>query len=354
MTLLARYLTKNNAFLLFLLCLIISILYCIFNFIDNKSSLSYSPSIWLIIKYYLFSIPYIVNLLFGLLFFLSVVIQCTIMVRQKEVLALLSSGISVQQIIIVFFYYSLFLVVLSFVMSETGILAERVAREIYRHEIRQRPKIPQAFTNIWFKKEDTIVHFGTLISSTKELKDITIYRYEQDKDIMSEQISAYKGILEDNSIMLEDVKQIDFQNSSIQYLPSMAIPFAIDAHAIEVANTKLTELTSFDIIQAIHSLESIGFDTTLLYSGIHTNITNALSIIIMGVLALLIGLNIQNSYLAIGISFLTAVVFFLSRQLLQSLARLKIVSPSLAPWILLLLWALACAIIAYKTIFSRR
>ena len=354
MTFLARYLIKNNIMLLFLLCLIISTLYCIFNFIDNKSSMTLAPSLWIILKYYLLSIPYIVNLLFGLLFFLSVVIQCTIMVRQKEILALLSSGISLRQIMTIFFYYSLFLVVFSFIMTESGILAERAAREVYRHEIRQRPKLPQAFTNLWFTKNNMIIHLGTLISSTKELNEITIYMYTDDMKTIQKQLSSNHGILENNTITLNDVKQIDFQNSIITMLPFIEIPLAIDVHAIEVANTKLTELTFLDIIQAIHILENVGFDTTILHSGIHSSITNALSIVIMGILALLIGLTVQNSYLAIGISFLTAVVFFLSRQLLQTLARLKIVNPSLAPWLLLLLWGLACAIIAYRTLVPRK
>lgn len=353
MTLLARYLIKNNAILLFLLCTVISLLYCIFNFIDNKSAMALAPSVWTIIKYYLLDFPRVITLLFSLLFFLSVVIQYTLMVKNKETLALLSCGVSLQQIITIFLLYSLFLVALSFIMTEVAIITERNAREIYRYEIRKRQKLPLSFSNIWFKKDDTIVHLGNIVIATGELRNITLYTYDQDKHDIQEQLTAPKGILQKDSITLLQVKDINFNTSHIIRQSSLTLPISIDIHAIEVAHTTLTELTLFDIIQAIPSLDEIGFDTTLLYSNIHSRLTNSVSLIIMGILALLIGINIVNPYIAIGISFLTALIFFLSRQLLETLVRLKILNPSFAPWMLLLLWSLACALIAYRTFRNR-
>ncbi|MGL4722637.1 MAG: LptF/LptG family permease [Desulfovibrionaceae bacterium] len=349
MTLLLRYLLKNNLFIMGGMCTIISAIFIITNFIDNISLLTATePKISSIIFYYLYAVPPILSQMIGLLFLIVLLIQIALMQKSKELLALYASGISAKQLLRAIIIYAFIWGIFSFAITEFAIFAEQESRYIYRYEIRKRQKMPLVVNNLWLHKNNTILGIGSANVSKSELYDILLYEISTFDRSVKKVYSAERGFVQDNTLILEDIMEYNYRENISSVREILNYPYILDLQAISVLNTFPAEVFSIDIIKSIVALRGSGVPTASLKAALHKRMSNAVSIVMMAIIAVMVSTVIKTPYLSVSIGFAIAVVFFLSEQFFIKLGSMHLINPNWPSWINLILWSVFCFVFLYS------
>lgn len=142
MTLLDRYLVKKFLFVLFFACIAFSVVFIIVDliehldrFLDSKAPVSRT------VVYYLYYVPYILTLTLPVNLLLSCLFSLGSMTKYNELVAAMSSGISLFRIVLPILILSFFISVTSGLATETVLPEMNKNRlDIYEHEIRNLPR----------------------------------------------------------------------------------------------------------------------------------------------------------------------------------------------------------------------
>ncbi|GAB6162152.1 LptF/LptG family permease [Desulfothermus naphthae] len=312
MRLIHKYLIKNNIFYLgicILSCLSIYLLVDIFDRLDNF--LNKSVPFEIIIKYFLWKIPLIISQIFPLVFFITLIIQFTLMKKHREWEALEGGGIFIGNVILFLIFYSFFFSLIYLFFSQyVGVIATNKTNEIWDNLGKKKIRKNKIIKDFWFRKDKFIGHIWTLDTKKREGTHIEIYEIDPNFSniktaFLAKKVKILKDKLVLSKVLLSRPNEffVENRNSFVIYDKDMDVILNITSKDIEsIPLWKLRGLIK-ELKVTGTNVESI---TTVWYS----KISYSLSLIVLGILSVYIGRKCENLPVNLAISLVITFLFY--------------------------------------------
>lgn len=267
MSILTRYLTreivKNFCFILAVV-VVISLTIDFFENIDDflEAGVSIAPVLW----YFLFRIPYIIDLILPLGLLLAVLITFGIMSKRNELIALKSSGVSIfnlfRPVAVLGILSTLFL----FCLSELVVPATtaRVNR-IWLQDVQKVSALATQEKNIWIKGDNAVFNITQYDPVNQVMYGFSAYYVDGDfrlvKRLDAEQGSFQNNKWEFENLLLQELNPITGQPEVTFHDRESLIIELLPDDLEQVAKTS-DEMSFRDLRALIKKVEEEGFDAT--------------------------------------------------------------------------------------------
>ena len=316
MSLLFRYLTKNNAMILLPTLAVgigLYVLTDLFERLDNF--IEAGLSVGMVLTYFVVKMPLVISQILPVIFLLSTVIQLCIMARSRELTALQAGGISLGVVANSMILCGIFWGGVQLGFSEyLGVAGERESARIWQEEVRKKNLAATVLKDVWFTDGDWIVSLGTL---DPQAHGTGFSGYELSDDGLSIKriVQASTFTAEPNHWALQDVHV---------YTP--------DTFRLVSTGTKPQQLPLWQLGDAISQLKSSGSNVEALRTAWHAKLAYAASILVMAFVATAIVSWKDNIYIAVTVALLCTFLYFAVYTLGTTLGQRGILHPFLAAW----------------------
>ncbi len=162
MSLLVRYLLRNNLFLLCAILLVGTGLYVLTDLFERLDVfLDASFSLFAILGYYALKIPLIMGQILPAVFLIAVIVQFCLMARARELIALQSGGVSPFVFLRFLLVYGVLWAVIQLALTQgLGIEGDRLAAKVWREEVKGKSERDSEMRGLWFVDKSYIVYLG--------------------------------------------------------------------------------------------------------------------------------------------------------------------------------------------------
>jgi lipopolysaccharide export system permease protein len=336
MTLLTRYILRNNLFLLFSILLIGTGLYILTDLFERLDTfLDVSFGLSNILWFYAIKVPFIVGQILPAVFLIAVIVQFCLMAKARELVALQSSGISPFSFLRFVLIYGLIWACAQLLLVQIlGIQGDKLSAKIWREEVKGHSAKDTTLHGLWFVDHSYVVHLGEAAPSTFSGSDFLAYQLSEDDKVLRQMVRAKSFAVKKNTWHLYDATVITPDNYGYVVKPEMTLPFHqnLEAFLAIDPDTKPSHLPIWSLRDAISSLESSGSNVEILRTTYHSRFAYAASLIVMGVLGLAIVLWRDNVYIAVGVGLIITFFFYACTTLFISLGEKGALSPIIAGW----------------------
>lgn len=336
MTLLTRYLLRNNLFLLFSILLIGTGLYVLtdlFERLDNflDASFGLTGILW----FYAIKIPFIVGQILPAVFLIAVIVQFCLMAKARELVALQSGGVSPFAFLrFILIYGTIWACAQLLLVQILGIEGDKLSAKIWREEIKGHSAKDTTLHGLWFVDASYVVHLGEADPVTETGTDFLAYQLSEDDKLLRQMIRAKSFAVKKGVWHLYDATVVTPDNYGYAVKTEMTVPLDQDLKAFLAIDpdTKPSHLPVWSLREAISSLERSGSNVEVLRTTYHSRFAYAASLVVMGVLGLAIVLWRNNVYIAVGIGLIITFFFYACTTLFISLGEKGALSPIIAGW----------------------
>lgn len=313
MTLLSRYLARQNLFLIIVILLISTGLYILTDLFERLDNfLESGVGFGMILLYFIMKIPSIISMTLPAVFMLAVVVQMNILERSREMIALATGGISPATLVRFVLLYGVVWAVAQFTFAQViGVLGERVSSRIWQEEIRGKTLKDSSLQGLWFTERNHIVHVGQVWPLQRKGENLQVYILDNTGIGITEIIKAGTFTVGEQGWVLEEGERITPDEYAATPFARMELPLHQDLRAFQISakdGIKPKHLSLLELSDAIAHLERAGSNVESLRTAWHEKLAYACSIAIMGLLALLVSRFTPNIYKAIFVAML--IVFF--------------------------------------------
>ena len=155
--------------------------------------------------------PFYFNLILPLAFLISMLILLMLMIRSNEMIVARTSGISTVSLMKPLAGFSIFLVILSFALSEWIIpVSANAAEYLYRIKIKKDESyVFYKNDRIWFKRDNMINNIDFFDTKKDAIKGLTVIELAPDYTIRK-RYDAKEGVWKDGSWVFSDVAERTF------------------------------------------------------------------------------------------------------------------------------------------------
>ena len=339
MTLLSRYLVRQNLFLFFTILLVGTGLYILTDmferldiFIDGDAG----PRHFFL--YFLYKIPNIISLILPAVYLIALVVQLNLLDRNRETIALATGGVSPAAFIRFIVVYGLVWVLLQLVFAQfLGTQGEKAAARIWQEDVRGNMLKETYVSGIWFTDHNSIVHIGKLLPVQKKGTDILIYTLDNAKTSISEIIRAKEFVVDkEGEWVVRDGKRLIPAEYSSTAFDNLTVSLTQDLEAFQLwsnsSTLRPTYLSLTELWTSISHLKQAGSNVERLLTAWHGKLAYAFSVFIMGLLAYIVSRQTSNIYLALVSSLLIVFFYYTANTLCVTLGEKGIVSPMVGAW----------------------
>ena len=354
MTLLTRYLIRQNLFLLFATLMMgtgIYLLTDLFERLDNflQSGIELDE----VLLYYAVKTPIIISMILPAVFLITMVVQMNVLERSRELVALNAGGIAPAALVRFVLLYGLLWALAQFIFAQViGVEGERQAGRIWQEEVRGKVLEDASINGLWFTEGRMIVHIEKAFPVQGRGEGLLAYVLDASGVGIETIVKAERFTVANDDIwLLEDVQQLVPARYETTRMDALNLPMTQDLRTFQVtagATVKPAQLSLFELSQAIARLERAGSNVEILRTAWHGKLSYACSIIVMGLLALYVTKKTSNIYKAIVFSLIIVFFFYGTNTLCTSMAEKGHLSPPTGAWFanalfsglasLLLLW----------------
>lgn len=339
MTILNRYLLRQNLFLLFAILLVGTGLYVLtdmFERLDSFIDAETGPTMFFL--FFLYKIPTIISLILPAVYLIALVVQLNLLERSRELIALSAGGVSPAAFIRFILIYGMAWALLQLAFAQfIGAEGEKAASRIWQEDVRGNALKEAFIEGIWFTENDHIVHIGKVFPLQKRGTDLSVYTLSPDKTGITEIVRAKSfTILSSGAWTITDGKRLIPGDYSSTPLATATIPLTQDLEAFQVGSKSsairpnllsLTELRT-----TISRLEQAGSNVERLLTAWHGKLAYACSVFIMGLLAYIVSRQTSNIYLAVILSLLIVFFYYTANTLCSTLGEKGILTPMVGAW----------------------
>jgi len=319
MSLLFRYLTKNNAMILLPTLAVgigLYVLTDLFERLDNF--IEAGLSVGMVLTYFVVKMPLVISQILPVIFLLSTVIQLCIMARSRELTALQAGGISLGVVANSMILCGIFWGGVQLGFSEyLGVAGERESARIWQEEVRKKNLAATVLKDVWFTDGDWIVSLGTL-----------------DPQAHGTGFSGYE--LSDDGLSIKRIVQASTFTATFtqEQEPDFVLPLRQDPETFRLVSTgtKPQQLPLWQLGDAISQLKSSGSNVEALRTAWHAKLAYAASILVMAFVATAIVSWKDNIYIAVTVALLCTFLYFAVYTLGTTLGQRGILHPFLAAW----------------------
>lgn len=336
MTLLSRYLFKNNLLIIFATLAIGISIYLLIDLFDNvdimiDAGISFKTGV----IYYVAKTPLIISQILPAIFLLAALIQLSIMSRERELIAIQAGGISFAAIIRFFVFYGILWSCLQLGFSQVlGIKGEQVAERIWQEDIRGRTPQQLILKQVWFTDGDYVVHLDSVAPKEGTGKGFSAYLLAQDGLSVSEIIRAQHFIAQEGTWALSGVSRFTPADFGQESLETMYLNLGQDIadFAVVAPQTKPNTLPLWQLGDSIEKLSASGSNVEALRTAWHMKLAYAASLLVMGLIAVAIITWRDSIYLNVVLALLCTFVFYVIFTVSGTLGEKGLLSPIVAAW----------------------
>jgi lipopolysaccharide export system permease protein len=339
MSILSRYLLRQNLFLLLVILLAGVGLYVLTDLFERLDNFWESGAgVSLILLFFCMKIPTIISQILPAVFMISLVVQLNFLERSREQTALAAGGVSPSVILRLVLFYGILMASVQFSLAQVlGVEGERAATRIWQEEVRGNVLAESTIKGIWFTEKNYVIHIGEAFPVQRKGIDLLVYALNDAGSSIGEIIKARRFIVTDrDKWILEDGQRlIPAQYATVEFT-RLELPLRQDLLSFQVAahsgGVKHNQLSLGELKETILRLERAGSNVEGLLTAWHGKIAYACSIIVMGILALLMSRLTPSIYKATGMSLCVVFLFFGTNTVSVSMGEKGLVAPFLGAW----------------------
>lgn len=334
MTTLHRYLLLQSLYYLFLClmtCIGIYLLVDVFDRLDNF--LEDQAGLKTTLTYFLVKIPLIVSEILPAVFFLALLVQLSQMSRQRELIALESSGISYFRLVVFFVIYALCWCCVQFFFSQwLGVAGEAKSEQIWDHLGRKTVQHERVISDVWFRQGNKLVHVDRLYPDKGRGRGIEIFQLQDGFTRIEAFVEAGRFEVKPQGWRLYAVKRFQPSTFSTQHQKTWTLPVKQRLDVFEdVKNPEKMPLWRLGGV--IERLQASGTNVEFLRTAWHSKIAYAFSILVLACIGLILARQRDNIFLNIAIGLGVIFVYFFIHVIGGTLGENGIVPPYAGAWL---------------------
>ncbi|MDL2267501.1 LptF/LptG family permease [Desulfovibrio sp. OttesenSCG-928-G15] len=337
MTLLTRYLVRQNLFLVFTILLIGTGLYLltdVFERLDHFLESEAGPV--LMFSYFAVKLPMIISQILPAVFIIAVVVQMNFLRRSNELTALTAGGIAPGVLVRSILLYGLAWAVGQFAFAQLiGVEGERTANRIWQEDVKGRTAEEMSISGLWFTEKNKVIHVGKAYPGKQMGENILVYDLDGTGIEIKEIIKAKRFQLEKQGWRLEEGESLKPAEYALSNFDSLLLPLEQDLKVFQITTktgAKPSELSLGELRDTIARLEASGSNVELLRTAWHGKMSYAFSLVIMGLLALIISRLTPSIYKAIFLSLIVVFFYYGINTFCMSMGEKGLVAPVIGAW----------------------
>lgn len=339
MTLLVRYLARQNLFLIFTILLVGTGLYVLTDMFERLDTFIESGAGTLkVFIYFLLKIPTIISLILPAVYLLALVVQLNMLDRSRELIALTAGGVSPSALMRFIFVYGLLWALLQLAFAQfIGVAGESRATRIWQEDVRGNMLDEASIKGLWFTEKNQIIHIGEAFPVQKKGTDLLVYTLDDTGVAITEIIKAKSyAIDDDGNWLLRDGGRLVPSEYSATPFQTYSLSLKQDLRVFQVgaksSGIRPSHLSLGQLAETIARLEEAGSNVERLQTAWHGKFAYAFSIFIMGLLAYIVSRQTANIYAAVVLSLLVVFFYYTLNTMCTTLGEKGILSPLVGAW----------------------
>ncbi|MDY0132245.1 MAG: LPS export ABC transporter permease LptG [Desulforegulaceae bacterium] len=340
MSLLTRYLIKGYFKVFFLIEIFLIFIFLIIDYLNNldkfvKAGLSVQGGIGFV----LLKIPFVIVHLTPVSIVVAAVIFFGLMNKNKEIIALCSSGINLKKIYFPILILSLVFSAFVFLVSDFLMpFSSSKLNLINSTQIKKNRIISENKTNIWIKDNNKIIYIDYFNYEKKMLRNITINEFN-DKYFLSKRYQAKSAVFENNKWLLNDIYyseglEKDYGQEVI-HLESKDFVFNFVPEELKEVIKLPEEMSLLELEKYIKSLKAKGYEYQRYLVDLNSKTAFPFVCFIMAIIGTLIGTSSitgKKIPLGVGLSLFLSLLYWSMHSFFISLGYGENINPFLAAW----------------------
>lgn len=336
MTLLTRYILRQNIFLLFLVCGVGLGVYVFIELFDRLDEfLGANVGVQVIVGYFLCRIPFILGQIFPAVFLLALMLQLGFMLRNRELLALEACSVTPKAVATSIICYAVALCFVQLLFSEMlGVRGYQAAERIWIEEVRNREVAKRRLDDIWFREENRIVHMVEVLPVQRRGTKLTVYVLGEGGGDVTEVLQAESFTASEDGWALKNVTRTLTDSFAVQNASEMMIDLHTDVQSFLVIDpkTKLDSLPLWQLGTEINRLKDAGSNVERLQTAWHMKIAYAGSVVVMAVIALAVVSLFGSLFVIVPLGLVTTFCYYGLFVVCASAGEKGLIPPILAAW----------------------
>ena len=337
MTLLSRYILRQNLYLLLLICGIGLGIYIFIDLFERLDDfLEANVGIGTVAAYFLYRIPSILAQIFPAVFLIAVMTQLGIMLRGRELLALEACSVSPAAVARSVLWYALALCLAQLLLSEVlGVSGYRASDRIWSEEVRSRTISTRQLHNIWFKEDNRIVRMNAVTPHQGIGQGLTVHALDPaDSGRIMEIIRAESFTVTSAGWRLENVTRTIPDTFAVDESSRELLQFRTDVVGFLVIDpkTNLKSLPLWQLGSEMDRLRQAGSNIERLETAWHMKLAYAGSVLVMALIALAAVSMFGSLLVIIPVGLVTTFCYYGLFVFCASAGEKGLLPPVIAAW----------------------
>ncbi len=314
------YLIRQNLFLLALVFGVgigVYVLIELFDVLDDFLNAGVGLSSMLV--YFAARIPAIISQIFPAVFLISLLVQFSLMHRNREIIALASCAVPFAATGRVIFVYAFVWSVLLFGFSQSlGTRGHALAQRIWKEEVRKKQLSQQVIGNVWFKEDGRIVRIDSLQPFQGKGWGVVVYTLSKDGTGITRITEARRVEIDGTTWKLMDAGSVDVQTFSRRTQAVVKLELKTDPRSFATLKRKLGSqyISYWELSRIVTTLDRAGSNVEGLRTALYAKVSYPFSLVIMACAGIVLTLVISNVYISVlsglGVIFVYYVLFVMS------------------------------------------
>ncbi|MGX9364694.1 LptF/LptG family permease [Desulfoplanes sp. PS50] len=333
---LVHYLIRQNLFLLALVFgagIGIYLLIELFDRLDDflKAGVGLSS----IVMYFVAKTPLIISQIFPAVFLLSLLIQFSIMHRNREIIALTSCAVpfgAVGKVVLVYaFVWSALLFGFSQVVGTKGY---NVAHQIWKEDVRKKQLSEQVLGNVWFREDNRIVRIGSFKPFQGTGSGLVMYALAADGKSVEMVTEARRVEVHGTRWLLTGVNHIDIKSFSRWTEDRTELVLQTDPRSFATLESEKDPqyLSYWNLAKVAKGLGAAGSNVEALITSLHAKISYPFSLMVMACAAIVLTLAISNIYASVLAGLALVFVYYAMFVMSTAAGESGLLPPIVAAW----------------------
>lgn len=340
MSIISRYIIKE-LFKYFVLVQIVVV--TLFVFIDYLTKIGKFVKADLALSFafgfVLLKVPFVFTLLMPICCILATVIVFSLMIRNNELLAMKSGGISVYRLMLPVVVIGVFTTMFFFIVSEFVVPVTQTTANGIKRIIRNKEVKTTSDNNIWLKRDNSIAHIKYYNARDKILSGVIIF-YFDDKFKLIKRIDAEKALYEKEEWLFQNVHEMEKIKStgvfSSKFYPEKAVKIDIKPEDLKNVIKRSEEMSLKELYRYVKKMRSEGYEPVSYIVDMYSKVSFPFSCFLMCIMGSGIafaGKRSQGLPIGISLGIGVAFLFWFFHSFCVSLGYGEILPPLVASWL---------------------
>lgn len=335
-----RYLTQGFLRIFAITLLWNTALFVVVEFFDIVGSLiATDVSLWTVVRYFFYKTPMAISRVIAFATLFSTLFSLGMLARTQEVIAMRSSGVSVQRIALPLIIVSVVICLFTFFWNEALVpIFARQAQVIYKNEIKKKlQKSLYGTADIWMRGDGSFVNVDDFNATNETLRGVTVFLLDRDfslRGLVEIPVAKWNGVGWQAEKATE--WRISKDNKVVGQHVSATVPITDSPEDLKLLALGAEEFTFFDLQKMISDMRNKGMDATRYEVDLQSKLALPLISFLVVLIAIPFALKKQMSgsmALSFGIAGLIAFGYWVLAAFCLSLGKSAALPPWVSAWI---------------------